>query len=377
MLLVFMKGGLRMATSWKFKLNVNNHTDREFKVTSKNLNWGYWDLEDVEDKEPIDIKPNTNAQVLGIKAARGTWTGYQCDCTWTDTTEESSYGTIYLEIDVPFSADNSSKLDVSGDIKISGWEELPEDGHKFSRSIDIFMVDGKIQISSENDEDEKAYRVYLKQRNNFNQMIRKWEELEKINAVEYIPVTEIIPVSYIYPPNVILRSEATVIPKELWDGFGDPLYETEYQKFKNVDEYFSVGIYTLNTDTRSIQTIAAGVNTVKETSVEVTSFIKDTLTHNTSIKATLEASISKAESASLAAELESQYSISDVHEESSNRVNRETVTYTIKESDKNRIFVQWLLMEAVAIYRKKKNGEVGLVAISEWPLQVLDKVYEY
>ncbi|MGN0435646.1 MAG: hypothetical protein ACI4D8_03340, partial [Wujia sp.] len=86
---------------------------------------------------------------------------------------------------------------------------------------------------------------------------------------------------------------------------------------------------------------------------------------------------SQEKSYSLAAELESEFSISDVHEESSSTMRRETTTYTIGASDKNRIFVQWLLMEALAIYRKKKSGEVELLAISEWPLQVFEKVYDY
>ena len=258
---------------------------------------------------------------------------------------------------------------------------MPESGHNFTQSIDIYMVDNKLVLmrteEKEADRDETIYKEYMRQRENFNQLVNNWSELEKIKAVENIPVTEVLPDKYIYPPNVILRTEAATIPKEMWEGFQDKAYESTYQRVEFVDEYFSVGIYTLNTNPRNNQTIPAGVNTVKETSVEVTSMIKDTLTQNTSIRFALQGAISKPEAYNLSAELESQYSISDVHEESTGTVKRETVTYTIEASDKDRIFVQWIIMEAVAIYRKKKNGQVSLVAISEWPLAVMDKVYEY
>ena len=118
--------------------------------------------------------------------------------------------------------------------------------------------------------------------------------------------------------------------------------------------------------------VPKGVETVTESSVEVTSSIKSTLEEQFSIRTLL-----NAEYAGLTAELEATYGITHTLEESYSRVERKTETVTIGASEKNRLFVPWVFSTILAVYRKKKNGQIDLIGISEWAEEVMDQVYEY
>lgn len=375
-----------MATSWKFKLYVNNATGKKLSVTSKNLNWGYWDLNDVEDREPIDIEPNTSQEVLGIKAARGTWTGYECSCVWSN----NEAGTLSLYIDVPFSADNESRLSSNGLLRVENWSDLPSSGHAFTRLIDVSLVGGNLAVTndiiiSDTDTDDDGYCNYLDQQMSNNDIVNDWEKLKAERELEeFDPLAE-LPDTYKYPPKILIgHTPAFPLSKSSWDGIGDPVFENLYQKQQCVEEYFAVGIYTLNTNPRVNTSIAAGVETAEETTVEVTSSIKNTLTTHYSIKNSLTAkgTVPKI-SLEVSNTLEAQFSITNVKENSSSKLERTTKTVKIGASDKNRMFVQWLFSEAVAIYRKRKPANPGaedkieLIAISEWPIMIANKVYEY
>lgn len=375
-----------MATSWKFKLYVNNTTDRKLTVSSKVLNWGYWDLNDKENSEPIDIEAHTNKQVLGIKAARGTWTGYECSCDWVDSGEEKpNYGTLHLRVDVPFSASNESELKASGLLHVDNWTDLPKSGHNFTRQIELSLVGGNLEVTGdtlevdETDADDYNYSSYSDQIMNNNDILNDWNKLKEVEQIESFKPLEKLPEEWVYPPKILIgRTQIMDIPKNEWVGLGDPIFETYIQKEQFVDKYFAVGIYTINTDPRTAQSIVAGVETAIEETIEVTSSIKNTLSTHFSIKTSLSAkgTIPRI-SAELAAALESEFSVTNVTENSYSRVERTTRDIKIGKSDKDRMFVQWMFSEALAIYRVRKNGKVDLIAISEWPIQVINKIYEY
>ena len=124
-----------MAT-WTFSLMITNATDRELEVFQSQLAWGIWNTDDMEDKKPVNIPPNTTIQALGIKASTGP-NGYECSCSWRDIVPpgEKSYGTISIALDVPQKSKNRAECLADHQLHVDSWEDLPDKGHNFVRSI--------------------------------------------------------------------------------------------------------------------------------------------------------------------------------------------------------------------------------------------------
>ena len=85
---------------------------------------------------PVSIGAGETKEVFGIRASKGTATGYQGQCTWIGAS-----GSLTLSIEVPYSKDNKSSLKVSGMYNIDGWKELPSRGHHFNHLLTITKVD--------------------------------------------------------------------------------------------------------------------------------------------------------------------------------------------------------------------------------------------
>lgn len=359
-------------SAWEFFLYINNQTSHTLTVDQKKLDWGVWYLDSTDKKAPIQVKPGESVQALGIRAAKGTATGYECRCRWSHKERNKTLYSIDLKIDVPFSSSNTSSLVAAGDIKVEGWKNIPKSGHNFTCSITVTEGNCIIEPEAALDSDEKSY-VDLLMSN--NELIQNWDKLQAgVTEKEQFNPMEEIPKEYLFPPKniFICRSKANIIPKEDWEQLFDPIYEYTWQKEKHVAEYFSVAVHSVNTNPRNTVSIPIGMEVVQESSVEITSSIKNTLTTTMSIHTLL-----KGEYSGVSAELEANYSISDVLEKSTSRVEREGKTITIGQSDKNRLFVPWVFSTAVAVYRRKKDGTVSLAAVSEWANEILDKVYEY
>lgn len=363
---------------WTFQLEVINKSKETFKLTTKNLAWGHWYTDSTDDKEPADIKPGAS-QVLGIRASSGTWTGYECTCTWR--TGDSVF-TIW--IDVPFSRDNQSKATLDGSYKLSlpqtGWP-LPSKGHRFTATFTIIDPDDNEVLDAEAT-GTPVPDPYQQMLTGTNDMVQDWSKLEAgVSAVTSFNPLAVLPAQYSYPPAQILmaRSDAQPIDKKLWEGIGDPVYDTYPLQLDKVSDYFTAAIYSMNTDPRSVQSIPAGETRVTKRSVEVASAIKNTIEKTFSIGTSLSVKAPVGDTgAEIAAKLESTYQHKNVMETSCSKITREEQTSTIEASSQNRLFVPWVFSTAVAIYRKrKKDGRIDLVAISEWADQVIDKVYEY
>lgn len=131
--------------SWEYNLNIINKTDRDIEVMSSELISGYWMTNDIEDKKPVKIKAHSESEALTIKAHFGP-NGYEFKCTWKDTTTtgQKSYGTISLEINVPYTVDNYSKCTTSGAFIVSGWSELPASGHNFIQTMVVSVDKSKL-----------------------------------------------------------------------------------------------------------------------------------------------------------------------------------------------------------------------------------------
>ncbi|MBR3999224.1 MAG: hypothetical protein IKI93_12895 [Clostridia bacterium] len=361
--------------AWEFFIYINNRTSKTLEIDCKQLDWGTWYRNSTDDASPIEVQPGEAVQALGIRAAHGTATGYECRCTWVakDTATNKKFYSIDLKIDVPYSTNNSSTLTVSGPIRVEGWTDLPKSGHNFTRSITISELDMLHEDNSSGmDMQERAYYDMLLSN---NEAVRDWTLLQNdVTEQEQFNPCTVIPEAYNYPPRetFIARSKKNTIQPVFWSQLHDPVYTFEWQKKDYVDEYFSVAIYTLNTNPRNTVMVPKGVETVTESSVEVTSSIKSTLEEQFSIRTLL-----NAEYSGLTAELEATYGITHTLEESYSRVERKTETVTIGASEKNRLFVPWVFSTILAVYRKKKNGQIDLIGISEWAEEVVDQVYEY
>ncbi|MGY5690330.1 hypothetical protein ACXHQ2_08405 [Vibrio chemaguriensis] len=373
-----------MSHGWKFKLYINNQTSRTLKVDSPELQWGFWYTNSEDNKKPVDVKPGQNIEALGIRAADGTATGYECNCVWIDPTsaeEEPNIGSIYLKVDVPYSANNDSELTTSGFLKEEGWHDLPKSGHDFSRQITVLEMGGKFVIEESLPEIvDMEYERFIANQVNDNKVIQNWPSLEKeLKVINGFNPLNCIPKQYdsLAGQTFVGRSEQDCIDKNLWAGIYDPEFPTLYSKQAKVEEYFSVAVYSYNTNPRNVESVAAGVSTVHVSTVEVSTSIKTTLETNYSLRALLKTESSDPITGStIAAELESTYSQTNVLEESTCTYHQESRTTKIDKADHTRLFVPWVFLQAIVVYRKTKNGEYGLVGISEWANEVINKVYD-
>jgi hypothetical protein len=379
--------------AWTFNFNINNQSGRELVTDKANydLKWGYWYRDNVDDREPISVPAGKNIQALGIRAARGTWTGYECICTWRDNTDgPGNYGTISLSIDVPFSGDNKSSCTGTGLYNIDGWTDLPKSGNSFVRSIIVTVVDGKLMAEVDNTIEPKDQKQLQETENSFNQyqtllsganeLVENWLELEKNIPQKSLDPTKSLPKEPVYPPEMFLlvRSSPKSIEKAKWVGIFDPRYQTTYTKQTFVEEYFSVSVWSINTNPRDWESIPSGTGKKTVKSTEVTSSIKTVLETNISIKASLSTKAGDPKvGGEIAASLESSYSQKNVLEESRSRIEKDEVTVDIKPAEQDRLFVPWVFSQAIVIYRKTKKGTYGVVAISEWADLQLFKTYTY
>jgi hypothetical protein len=364
-------------SSWVFKFYITNKTNYTFTVKDDRLRWGYWYRENKKNNGPISIKPNEKIEVLGIRAPDNTPSGYECYCRW-----ESPIGSINLKIDVPYSTSNSSYLEPKGLVTVDGWKDLPKSGHEFTREIVLLQM--KEAETGQDDykeivETDENYIRLIKLSNDTNEMMENWLDLKKsLEPVEDFNPWDKIPKEYKYPPKkfFLARSEPSDIAKSLWDGVGDSKYPSLYAKQTFVKRYFAVAAYSINTNPREVQSIAAGVSVYTEKTTEVSSSIKETLTKEWSIKDSLEAKSGDPKvGLEVSRKIEGQFSRKNVLEKSNSTVVREKHEVKIEKEPFDRLFVPWVFSQAILIYREKLDGTFGLVCISEWADLIIDKVY--
>lgn len=368
--------------AWTFYLTIANGTDRDLVLESSSLEWGLWYRNGVDDRGPCTVPAGQTIQALGIRAAKGTWTGYECHAEWRDTAPagETSYGTVSVMVDVPFSGSNASSLTKAGALRADGWLQLESDGHDFSRSIEVTVGDGGRLVATAVEEDplELEYAEYLQAMEELNPQISIWEEVrDRLPEMDDFNPLKNIPGEYGQKTLMFGRSAPIPIKKDLWDGIGDPSYSNRYAKQTLVSEYFHVAIHSVGTDPRALVSLPAGGERTVSRRITTTSAIKKVLTQSWSLRSSLTTNTSDPVSgSSIAAELESQTGIEDVLEESTEGVTEEIVAETFRApQDSDLLIVPWVFCTAVAIYRKDKKGRYGLVAVSEWARVQIYKSY--
>ncbi len=376
--------------AWTFYLTITNATDRVLEVDSSSIEWGTWYRNSVDDRGPISIEPNATVQALGIRAARGTWTGYECHAQWKDKVPpgQKGYGAVSLMIDVPFSGSNDSSLIAGGALTASGWTNLPSGGHDFSRSITIragrdkkllILDEGVTPVNiKENDAVEEEYRTWLLELAAKNPDVRNWGDVEKdLQAIDDFNPLQYIPDGPYLTKRLLARSEPLVVEPALWEGIGDVDYPTPYAQDLFIDEYFAVAIYSVGNNPRTFINVPAGSTRSTSEKVTVTSAIKNVLTVNWSLKTSLsEKAADPITGSEVASSMDMEFGVTNVLE-----VSRESVTEKIVEEsftapqDSDVLIVPWVFSTAVVIYRRTKKGNVSLVAVSEWAQMQFFKSY--
>ncbi|MGB5556553.1 MAG: hypothetical protein WBN04_00915 [Paracoccaceae bacterium] len=367
---------------WALRLNVTNGTDRELTVSAPDLKWGYWYTDSKDNTKPRSIAPGETAYALGIRAARGTWTGYECSCTWLDKTKPS-YGAVSIYVDVPYVGNSSGIFDTSGLYSQAGWTALEKKSSSFTRNVTITAIMGKMQVTEdtlrEDEGDDPDYHRFMELELASNQLVQNWEELEALEEVYQFDAAAAMPDKYMYPPKefFIARGAVVEIEKSEWSGVGDSLYNSDYAKQMYADRYFAVPVYSINTNPRATETVPAGVRKTTMHYAEVASTIHSTLETNYSIKTSLEAEASnKVTGQRVAAKLESEFSLRNVLEESTTRIDKEETKIEIEPADYDRLFVPWVFSTTVAVYCRNKKGKFRLVAISQWAVEQLYRTYK-
>lgn len=368
--------------SWTFYLTITNATDRKLKLNSSSTEWGIWYRNSSDKEGPVDIEPHSTIQALGIRAAKGTWTGYECLAQWRDVVPrgEKGYGAVTLMISVPFSADNKSSFTAGGALTATGWFDLPTSGHDFNRSVTIRAGRDKQLVVEENtmpnpaekvklDLVDAEYKNYLLEYAAKNPDVRNWKDIEsRLEQVDDFNPLMYIPDGPFTARRLLARSDRYVIEPYLWQGIGDSDYPSPYAKDLFVDEYFAVAIYSVGNNPRTFINVPAGSTRRTSERVTVTSAIKNILTISWSLKTSLSAKASDPVSGSeVASSLDMEFGVTDVLETS-----RESVKETIIEeeftapADSDVLIVPWVFSKAVIIYRRSKKGNVSLVAVSDW-----------
>lgn len=362
---------------WTYFLNITNATDRKLKVLSSKLNWGDWYRDGVDDRGPTSVDPGQTVQALGIRAARGTWTGYEGSATWTDDVPQgqSSYGSVTNSVDVPFSGSNSSSCTPSGAYTISGWSPLPSSGSSFERSITISVgPKGALKATSASaaetstDDVDDDYAVFLLQSAR-NPDVRDWNAVKTgLTEIDGFPITDYIPKSVDIVSRFLARSPVLDIEPARWPGVGDPDCPTPYAQTLFVKRYFAVAIYSVGTNPREIFSLVRGETRTFKKRVETTSVIRNVLTTSLSIKQSLTEKASIPEiGAELGSTLDTEFSVQNVLEISRQTVSEEVQEVTFKAPDDFDLqIVPWVFSTAVVIYREDKKGKISLVAASDW-----------
>ena len=367
-------------TDWFFRLTIHNNTKYELKVGTCVLNIGQWYTQAVRGKAPVSVGPGRIIEAFGVRGIPGSGPyGYEATGSWTIKTKAHE-GKLDLMVDVPYWSKNKSYLHATGAIKVEGWQPLPKDGKAFKRSITIvdkgegLIAEVQDEAIVPNDKFSSHEQWGLPLTN--EESISDWPTARsRFEAVKALDPVSIIPKQYRFPneAKIVARSVKHLVDKSNWKHIDDPDYKTDSDKKNYVDEYFFVSYYSLNTNSAATESIAAGSGLVTTRSIEYASMIKSTLQEVVEIEASI-----KAEGEVLAAEVSTAFRITNIREESSSKIERETRQTEIPSKEINRIFVPWVISQSLALYRKAKGKELyKLIAVSEWPRQVINEVYDY
>jgi hypothetical protein len=365
--------------AWTFSLTITNGTDRDLVVSGSNLYWGYWYTDNNDGRGPITVPAGQTVQAVGVRAAEGTWTGYEFSCVWKDNVpkQEFSYGSIVLSVNVPFDGSNTSSLYSTGLFQVGSWKPPTSSGHNFTCAITVSTP--KYQVSdSTSEEDEHSYTSYLKKLYETNPTIQDWSSVERmLKEVDSFTINDNIPKQVDLISTLVGRSAPHDVKPEMWRGLADPIYRDPYAQNLGVKRYFAVTIYSVTTNPRAIVSLVRKETQKFSETIEVTTAIHNTLTLHWSIKESLSDKSAFPEvGMEVAQDFNQEFGVQNVLEVSTTKTTHieEEQTFTAPD-DSDLLIVPWVFSTAVLIYRESSHGEFGLVAGSEWAIAQIFKSY--
>ncbi len=115
-----------------YRLTVVNRSLRDLLCTGGELQRGRWFRSGEKDAKPVSIPSGGTREAMAIAGAPGK--GYACLCAWSLDGEPA--GSFALRIDVPFlPGKNKAGLDISGALRVEGWDGIPTVGNVFSHTL--------------------------------------------------------------------------------------------------------------------------------------------------------------------------------------------------------------------------------------------------
>ncbi len=371
-----------------FQLNICNGTDHDLVVESSSLMWGVWFTSEKDNTEPVGIPAGATVTAIGLKTSEDTWTGYACRCRWVDE-NDPSYGAISLYVDVPFLGGNRARLSTEGDLLISGWRDLPWEGHTFVGNVTITKErNGKLNVildnndsSSQSSIDQGIY-TYYRQLYTENPDVTSWETVcNKLPEVDNFSPAEYILPHYTYPlakPSLARSPVLAITDPTYIQSIGDPKYPSMYAKDLFVDRYFAVAVHSFNTNPRYVLSLRKGNAQTLSRAANVNSLHYHALNTHWSLNTALHMkSPNPGIGIELASMLDEKFGVFSVLEESMTRVGNYDIKQTFKATDHNLLVVPWVFLTAVLLYRMEKGQTVGLVAISEYADSQINYPYEF
>lgn len=334
-----------------YKLRIKNLTDETLEVDYSNVEHGIWNTNGKKKRKPVKIEPSSDfVEALRINGRDTNWR-FKCQCTW----KTKKLGSIMIQAHYPHKKKYIQvSMELSGTLlQITEFKNLIS-GANYSEDLTIFEI-----------EPDKVDEII------------SWESIKALNHDR--ETLNKLPAEYNYPPEekFIGRTEKNIISKSNWEYIKDKKYVSQEQKEYYIEEYFSVVVYSINTDTKATKAIPAGASTSSTNIIEVSTYIKEVLEKNQSIRACIGIEL-KGKVANFKAELEGTYGIKDISEESTNIYNHNEDTIEIRAvEDIDRMYVPWVISKTLIIYRKLKEKGYSVVAISEWVDEKFDKIYPY
>lgn len=346
---------------WTYSITIVNNTDRPLELISSSIPWG---KKDGDFPEEIAVG---ECGEFSVHAPAGTSTGIEMYFSMRDIVPqkgEASYGTVSFSLDMPYwKHKNTSKINCTGVLKLSGFQEIPDGAHDFSTTVQVFTSLSDKMLEKRSIEECGYCNSY------------DWEMVRELNVMDpdLTPVSEILPKTNILSGRKMIgRTEKRTIPRSLWGQIIDRSYRDDYSKKHFVQEYFTDSIYEVR---RNIS-IPIAANESYEKTIEITN--RSTIRRETSEEFRIENTIrcdAEPEAFSLSEELSMSYQITNLSEycAENEKVERQTFSYASVEND--RTVVLWDIVQIIALYRVNSRGVTELVGIGDYLVSQTQTTY--
>lgn len=348
--------------SWTYKLTVINQLSDELELVSEHVPWGTREY-----AFPKVIKPG-EVKTFSVYSAAGLAWGLEFYVSMRKKVDPSDknaqHGGFDFFVDMPYyRGSNRSEFNANGCVQQAGFKQIPAHQHDFATTVRLFDMD-KLAVEDTEAEFEGYYKPMY-----------SWQNLEKVkDRDDDAPINDFVPAENTLGNRFIVgRSKEFNIPKKLWHFINDGKYQDELAKRYFVDGYFTVAAYEVRRFPESIN-IHANQSLTQTVEITHTSTVRRETETNFLLENTLSIE-AKDDSGSISDTLRAEFNIRNLKEycDSSTLVEKQEISYGADPRD--RTLVWWDLVKVIALYRKRKDGEVELIGIDDYFMFTVPKTY--